>query len=147
MELAINLWAVLACAVLGIVLGTLWYGPVFGKLWMKETGITPEAAAAFRADPKKMRGMMAKSYGLTIVSSFIMAFVLAHVFAFASAFTGMSGVMGGLSAGFWSWLGFVLPVSLNPVLWDGKSWKYFFITSGYYLAILLVMGVVLGAWQ
>ncbi|MBI2610525.1 hypothetical protein HYW60_01140 [Candidatus Kaiserbacteria bacterium] len=38
------------------------------------------------------------------------------------------------------------PISRGSVLWDNKSWKYWFITSGYYLVALLLMGVVLALW-
>jgi hypothetical protein len=57
-----------------------------------------------------------------------------------------SGVVAGLEAALWSWLGFVAPVSLGAVLWDGKPWKLWFINAGYFLATLLVMGLILGYW-
>ncbi|MBI3341870.1 DUF1761 domain-containing protein, partial [Candidatus Curtissbacteria bacterium] len=38
MEFQINYMAVVAAAVVNMVLGFLWYGPLFGKPWMKMMG-------------------------------------------------------------------------------------------------------------
>lgn len=47
-------------------------------------------------------------------------------------------------AGFWNWLGFIAPVTLGVVLWEGKPWKLWVLHNAYYLLALLVMGVILG---
>ena len=49
--------------------------------------------------------------------------------------------------GFWNWLGFVAPVTLGSVLWEGKSPKLWVLNNGYYLVSLIVMGVILALWQ
>ena len=137
----INYWAVLVAAVVNMVLGFLWYGPVFGKAWQKETGMTAE-----KMDAAKGKGM-GKTYALMTLGSLVMSYVLAHALVFASAYLAVTGVMAGLQAGFWNWLGFIAPVTLGSVLWDGKSWKLWFINAGYYLVALVLMGVVLAMWQ
>lgn len=129
--------AVLLATLVAIILGFLWYGPLFGKAWMATMGITPEQVAEVKA-----KGMPKTTYPLMILSSLVMAFVLGHVYLFGSTFTGTFGVMGGLSAAFWSWLGFVAPVLLGGVLWEKKSWKWWLILSGYYLVSLLLQGIV-----
>lgn len=75
-----------------------------------------------------------------------MAYVLAHSIIFAGSFLHQGGVVAGLQAAFWSWLGFVAPVTLGSVLWDGKPWKLWGINAGYFLVTLLVMGLILGYW-
>lgn len=137
----VNYMAVFGAAVVSMVIGSLWYGPVFGKVWMKEMGISKEKAAAAK---KKGMGM---SYGLMFVGSLIMAFVLSHALVFAQTYMGVSGASSGLSTGFWNWLGFVMPVTLGSVLWEGKSWKLWKLNNGYYLVTLLAMGVVLAMWK
>jgi hypothetical protein len=62
---------------------------------------------------------------------------------FGSTYQNISGIEAGLSAGFWNWLGFVAPVTLGKVLWEGKPWKLWFLDSGNYLLTLLGMGVIL----
>lgn len=41
MEL-INGWAVLAATVLAFLLGGLWYGPLFGRAWLRALGKTED---------------------------------------------------------------------------------------------------------
>jgi len=136
----INYLAVVGAAVVAMVLGFLWYGPLFGKKWIESSGLSTE-----KLNEMKARGM-GTTYALMVVSTLIMSYVLSHVLVFASTYMNVSGISAGLSTGFWNWLGFVAPVSLGAVLWDGKSWTYWFITAGYYLVSLLLMGVILALW-
>ncbi len=39
---SINYLAVILCGIISMVIGAIWYGPVFGKLWMKQYGFTEE---------------------------------------------------------------------------------------------------------
>lgn len=132
----INYLAVVLAAASTMVVGSLWYGPLFGKEWMKLTGHKP--------DPAKQKEM-GKLYALQFVGSLVMAYVMAHSMVFAGAYLKVSGVNAGVMAGFWSWLGFVTPITLGTVLWDGKPWKLFVINAGHYLVAMLVMGAILGA--
>ena len=137
----VNYFAVLAAAVASMVVGFLWYGPVFGKQWIALMGFTKEAM-----DAAKQKGM-AKAYILMTVGSLVMAYVLAHGLTFGNAYLNMYGVAAGLQGAFWYWLGFVAPVLLGAVLWEGKSWKLWFLQAGYYLVSMLVMGAILASWQ
>ena len=40
MEVVLNYWSVLGAVAAAIVLGTVWYGPLFGKQWMRIVGTT-----------------------------------------------------------------------------------------------------------
>jgi hypothetical protein len=137
----INHLAVLACGVASMVLGSLWYGPVFGKAWIALSGFTPEKLA----EAKKKS--MAASYGLMFVGALLMAYVLAHSLVFGNAYLKTSGPMSGAMGAFWNWLGFIAPVTLGKVLWDGKPWKLWMLDSGYYLVLLVVMGIILTGWK
>ena len=141
MEVTINYWAVLVCAIVAIGIGIVWYGPLFGKKWMKliDMKMPEEITPAMKRE-------MYKSYVVTAISSFVMAYVLAHTLYFATVVTRMTGVEAGLQVALWSWIGFVVPVSLLSVTWEGRPWKYWFIVAGYYLVTLAVMGVILSVW-
>lgn len=133
----VNYLAIVACAILSMVIGSLWYGPLFGKPWMKMMGI----------NPKGMKGSeMGKLYGIQLVGSLVMAFVLAHSLVFAKAYLGEAGISAGLQTGFWNWAGFVGPVTLTSVLWEGKPWKLWLLNNGYYLVLLCAMGTLLALW-
>lgn len=137
----INYLAVVVAAISAMVWGFLWYGPLFGKMWSKEMGWSEEAMAE-----AKKKGM-AMQYAIQVIGALLMAFVLSHALVFASAYLHESGLSAGLQTGFWNWLGFIVPISLGVVLWEGKSWKLWFLNAGYYLVVLLTMGVILAYWQ
>ena len=127
-----------------MVLGFLWYGPLFGKLWMSLSGMTPEQIAACKE--KGGESGMGKSYALMFIGSLIMAYVLGHALIFASTYLHASGISAGLTAGFWNWLGFIAPVTLGSVLWEKKPWKLWILNNAYYLVLLSIMGVILALW-
>jgi hypothetical protein len=138
MEIPLNLLAILASAVASIVLGFLWYGPLFGKPWRKLMGVSEGSM--------KQTSGMGKTYALMILGSLLMAFVLAHNIIFGVAFTKITGVSGGLQGGFWNWLGFAVPLLMDGQLWEKKPWKLFWINAGYRLVSFLIMGVILATW-
>ena len=142
-QVVVNCWAVLVAAIANMVLGFLWYGPLFGKQWIALMGWNAEQIEAGKVKMKKDGW---KTYLLAFIGSLVMAYVLAHSLIFASAYLGISGISAGMMAGFWSWLGFVAPITLGSVLWEGKSWKLWFLLNSYYLIALLVMGSILALW-
>ena len=132
----INYVAVLAAAIASIVLGFLWYGPLFGKQWI----------ALMNFDKKKMSEMknkgMGKIYTIMIVGTLATSFVLAHFVDYLDA----TNIAGALQAAFWIWLGFVATVILGSVLWEGKPWKLYFLNAAYWLVNLAVMAAILALW-
>lgn len=142
----VNFLAVLAAAVAQIILGFLWYGPLFGKTWAALMGWTPEAMTAMKNDPQAKK-KMTRSYIIMAIGSLLMSYVLAHAIIFAGSYLNASGVSAGLMGGFWNWLGFIVPVTVGTVLWEGKSWKLWFLNASYYLVGLLIMGMILALWQ
>ncbi len=140
----VNYLAVLASAVFMMVLGGLWYGPLFGKKWIALMGFDQQKVADMQAQGM---GAMWKSYALMALGALIMSYVLAHGLIFGNAYLGTSGVSGGLQGAFWYWLGFVVPVSMGSVLWEGKSWTLWTINAGYYLVGMLIIGSILSVWM
>lgn len=140
MEVNINYLAVLVAAISSMVVGYLWYGLFFRKPWMDMMGYTKEVMSGMKMTANK-------AYSIQFVASLVMACVLAHLLVYASAYIGVEGIYAGTMAGFWSWLGFVAPVSLGVVLWENKPWKLWFINASHYLTSLVVMGVILSLWK
>ncbi len=143
MDLSINMMAVLVGGIVTMVIGALWYSPaLFAKVWMKETGITED----------KMKMAQAKGMGKTYLGSFIaslvLSYVLAHFVAIGVLASGLSPSFSlGAQIGGWIWLGFIATSFLNTVFWEGKSWTLYFINAGHYLAVLVLVGGILGTWQ
>ncbi|OGE73879.1 MAG: hypothetical protein A3I07_00060 [Candidatus Doudnabacteria bacterium RIFCSPLOWO2_02_FULL_42_9] len=143
MDVPVNYWAILACGVASMIIGSIWYGPLFGKIWAKLSG-WDNLDTAKRDEMKK--GMM-KSYALAFIGALVMAYVLSHHTVFAGTYLKTEGISAGLQSGFWVWLGFVVPVTMSDVLWGAKSWKLWSINTFYFLVQLLVFGLILGGWR
>lgn len=141
-QVPINYLTVVAAATASTVIGMAWYGFLFNKQWVALMGWTPQEIEAAKAKAAARR-----SYLVAAVGSLVMAYVLAHSLIFASAYFNASGFSAGLTAGFWNWLGFVAPVTLGAVLWEGRPWKLWILNNGYWLVSLLAMGVILALWQ
>jgi len=129
----INWLAVIAASLTGFVIGGIWYGPLFGKAWMKETGTTEE-------DIKESN--MAKTYGITWVLTLIIAVNLGFFFNDPSI-AAAEGALYGFFTGF----GFIaMGIAVNA-LFEGKSIKYILINGGYWTVMVTLMGLIIGAWK
>ena len=131
----VNFWAVLASAVASMVIGSIWYGPLFGKKFMSAMGMdswSPEKKAA-----------MKKSMGLTYLWQFLASILMFYVFAWLMGALGAKSAMDGIQAAFWVWLGFIVPLSLGNALWGGKM-ILFWLGIGNMLLTLGAAGVIIG---
>jgi hypothetical protein len=137
-QLGISIWAVLVSTLACFFIGFLWYTPLFGKAWAKENG--------FDTSGKVEGGAIAKGMIMNLIGNFLLAYVLAHNIAAWSFVPGIEefGMWGGIiNSAIFTWLGFYVPVDLNTVAWERKSWKLFFINSGYHLVNVFVASVIL----
>lgn len=127
-----NYIAVVVAAILNMVLGYVWYGPLFGNMWMKLTGRTKESM-------KGEKDQMPMVMGSMFLGALVMAYVLAVFVKMAGAGTIAEGAM----VGFWAWFGFVATVMLQDVLYEKKNKQLASINLGYNLVALLINGAVL----
>ncbi len=139
----INWLAIIAASILPLVTGFLWYGPLFGKAWMKESGMTEEKAKTMNP---------AKTYGLAVVFAFLIAFML---WAFV-----MTGGGPGEPHGTKQFLTFkhgafhgtilalfvALPLLATNALFEMKSFKYVAINVGYWIVTMALMGGIINVW-
>lgn len=139
----INWLAIVAAAILPLVTGFLWYGPLFGKAWMKESGMTEEKA-------KQMNP--AKTYGIAVILSFFIAFSIWPM-VFTGGGPGMPhGVEPYLTFKHGAFHGAMLgifvafPVLAINSLFEQKSFKYVAINAGYWILTMALMGGIINAW-
>lgn len=131
----VNYWAVLLAALFTIVLGFLWYGPLFGRPWMRLAGIAAETLKPGILD-----------FVVWIGGALLMSFGFANVLEPSSVYTHMRGVMSGLATGFWIWLSFVVPVTAGIVFSERKPPALWLLTASYYLVALCGIGAILALW-
>lgn len=157
-----NFYPVFVAALTTLLVGFIWYGPLFGKAWMKETGLTEE-------DLKK--GSMVKIFGLTYIFSVMIGMVMQlltiHQFGAlgmvggpeleASAQPSYAAFMAdygtafrtykhGALHGFMSGLFLAFPLIAINGLFERKSWKYILIHSGYWTLVMTIMGAIVCGW-
>ena len=137
-EMHINMLAVAIAVVANFVLGFIWYTPLFGKVWGREMGYDPNMKPA---SSELMKGMV-----FMVIGNFLMAYVFAHniaAWSFVPAVAEMSAAQNACMATVFTWLGFYLPGDLGSTAWERKSWTLFFINTGYHLASLFLVAMIL----
>ena len=126
----INVWAWLLATASCFMVGGIWYGPVFGKLWMKLVGIS---------EAEVQSANMAKIYGTTFGLQAIAAAMLAYVIGPDAGL--LLGLHWGLIAGVWVALAFGV-----GYLFEQRSFALWAVNAGYNLVSFAIMGIILGVW-
>lgn len=157
----INFLAIVFAALVPLLMGFIWYNPkVFGKIWMKESGLTEE---------KLKGGNMAVIFIISIVLSIMMGmflqFVTIHQFGALGmiggdtnlakpSFTAFMRDYGtayrsfghGALHSFMAGIFFVLPLIAINAMFERKSWKYVLINSAFWTVTITIMGGIICGW-
>ena len=128
-----NYLAVFVAALAGFGVGAVWYG-VFGKAWLDALGKTED-------DIKGSGAAQALPFVTGLVADLVMAIMLAGLMGHLGNIT----INGGLITGLFVWVGFVITTMGVNHAFSGASPKLTAIDGGHWLAVLLVMGVIIGA--
>jgi hypothetical protein len=132
-----NILAVIVMAVVYMAIGWAWYSPkVFGDK------IVCAHKNEMQNDDKSCKDCW-KSY----VAEFVLACVMGYVLADFAIGMNRDTFMSGVSLGFWAWLGFVATTLYSKVLWGSGPIVNFYISSGFYLVLMMLMGGVLAIWR
>ena len=147
----VNLLAVLVAGIVPMIVGMLWYGPLFGKRWLALMETTPEEIRE-GFNPLRTYGI---SFLLSLVTAFIMAqFIATTEFMMAAMFPGGGGSSegGGESAMFGALMGlmvliaFVLPVAHQGVAFEGRKAGLAWLNVGYNGVALIGQWMVIAVW-
>jgi len=131
MEFAgINYLAIAVAAAAGFMVGGVWY-QVLGNTWAQAQGRTKDD---FKPHPKP--------FIIAIISQLVMAFVLSGVIGHVGDVTLYRGVISGLMI----WAGFVATTLATNHGFQGAKLSLTLIDGGHWLAVLLVMGAIIGAF-
>ena len=157
-----NLLIIFLASLVPMLIGFIWYNPkVFGNIWMKESGMTMEKAKSMN---------MAKMMGLTYLFSLMIAFMLPTLVIHQAGMYSM--IMGdttpetkswldaavakygtnfrtfkhGMLHGFLSGLFIGLPLIGTSAVYEGRSGKYIWIASGFWMISMMIMGGIICQW-
>ncbi len=125
----INVLAVIVAAVVSMIIGMIWYGPLFGKKWMSLMGMKMPKDKKMPMMPMVMQ----------FVASLVMLFVLAYFISYSGALT----MMGALKISGMAWLGFIAANGISSVAFENKPMELYLIGVGCMLVTLLAGGAII----
>ncbi|GGD17236.1 DUF1761 domain-containing protein [Hyunsoonleella pacifica] len=154
-----NFIAILVAALVPMILGFLWYGPMlFQNAWMKASGMTEE-----KIQSGNMPVIFGVSLLLAIILAFFTQFLVIHemgvygmtegqlegetVQAFLAEWAGKYRSFGhGAIHGAMAGLMFVFPLLAIINLFERKPFKLTLINAGYWVVVLAIMGSIISGW-
>lgn len=137
---SINYLAVFVAAVAAWIMGAIWYS-VFSKAWVAAQGKTMEGVKREQA-AKAGQPAAFLPFVIVFISNLIMAAVLYGIMKHVGPFT----IRAGLISGALCWFGFVVTAITANYAFQGRKSMLTVIDSGHWLAALLVIGAILGAF-
>jgi hypothetical protein len=133
----INWLAVLLGGVIYMIVGGLWYGPIAGKAWLAEVGLTEEEIKA------------AGSPAPTMIKSFIAALFLSFGLAFLFIAAGMAeaGPVHGAITGAFLAIFVTGAASFPNYAFESKTMRHFLIHLGNTTISMTLIGAMIAAWR
>ena len=132
---SLNIFAVLVCTVVNMVLGGLWYSSIlFGNVWLKLIGKKAEEISKEEGN---------KAMGFAVIPAIVTAFGLALI----TGLTGAATIVDALIIGSLISLVFVGMSSLNLVLFEQRSIKLTLLNVGYPFVSMNIAAIILTFWK
>lgn len=131
-NVSVSWLGIFVAVVTAMIIGSVWYGPLFGKKWMKLVGL--------KRGQSSPAGPMLIMLGLAVIQSFVLAHFIAYVQYFYPDYSNLSV---GLLTGLWAFIGFILPVLVSNAVFAKGSMELLKINLGNQLITLLAIGAIL----
>jgi len=133
----INWLSVLAGALIYMVVGGVWYGPIAGRAWMAEMGLTEEEIK----ESGSPTAAMIKSFVAALFMSTGLAFILSMP-AFRD-----SGWQGGMMTGFILSILLIGGATFPNYAFENKTLRHFLIHMGNVTIAMMLIGAMMGYWR
>lgn len=138
MNIELNWIAIILAALSTMVVGSLWYGPLFGKVWKK--------LAKVKTDPDFNNSKAAVLYTTAFVGSFITAVVMAMSAFVAHHFFGGDFLWVTVVTTVILWLGFTATRINMHDSFEGRPMQLTALTNIHELVTMLIMATIIGVW-
>ena len=126
----INYLAVIVAAIAAYAVGSAWYTFLFSKAWQ----------AAIEVPETRMKEMASAMPFIVVgVAYLVMAYILAGI-------ANPQSVVAGVIAGILLWLGFIVTSTAANYAFAARKMELTLIDSGHWLAALVVIGAIIGAF-
>ena len=127
----VNYLSVLVAAIAGWIFGSLWYW-LLGSAWMKALGWAETGPSAPPI--------------ATMILSFLCELLMAAALFGIIHHIGEATIVRALFSAFMIWLGFVATTLAVNYRFARRPWSLVLIDGGHWLGVLLIMGIVIGAF-
>lgn len=138
MDIELNWIAILLAGLSTMVVGSVWYGPLFGKLW--------EKLAKIKRDPNFGGAKMAIMYIGAFLTSFITAIVMAAIVFVVYQFFGGNYLLVSVATTAALWLGFTAARIHMHDSFEGRPKQLTSLTLSHEFVTLIIMAVIIGVW-
>lgn len=132
-DVTIDWLGIVVAAVAAMIIGALWYGPIFGASWLAHVGKTRE----------ELQGQGGIGYLVALLGAFFTALILTYVTQWAGA---GGDFIEGMLTGAVMWVGFTLSTVVTGGVFEGKPWGLIMINSGNALLTFLITGGIVAAF-
>jgi hypothetical protein len=162
-----NFYIFFLAALVPMIIGFVWYGPLFGKAWMNQMGFTEESLK----DTNMVKTLLI-CYVLSLLIAFALMPMVIHQMGVYSTLAGdpgfaeqtgeaysyfqnfvatysdrfrtfKHGAFHGILFGFF----LIMPILGIIAVFEKKSFKYVAINAGYWMVILAIMGGIICQWM
>jgi hypothetical protein len=156
-----NFLIIALSALVPTFVGFIWYNPkVFGNIWMKEAGVSPESGKGMN-----MGIVMVLCYVLSFLAGMSLNFIVIHQFGLTSMLqnvpdaanpnsevgqhvkylldnygTNFRSFKHGALHGTLTGVFLALPIVATGAMFEQRSWKYIAISAGYWILTFMLMG-------
>ena len=127
----LNWLAIFVATAVAFALGGLWYGPLFGKAWMRAIGKT-------ESDVKPSAAPFIISFFTALLTSIVLAALIKSL--------GIDTLGGGLLLGAITGVGFIATAMASDSAFCGWGMPLYLIQSGYRVLYSIIIGGILAAW-
>ncbi len=132
MEFDLNWLAVVVAAVVQQIVGFLWYGPLFGRMWLQAVGKTREEL-----------GSPTIAIAVSVVCSFVTAIAIALLLTLADE----TSLGLGIAVGFVAAVGLAATSVATSNAFDGDPPRATALYVAYTIVSTTAMGAIIGAWS
>ena len=129
----VNLLGVILTAIVGQIIGFIWWGQIFGMKWAKLMGMSS-------SEVKKAKE---KSMKVPIIVMLLSNLVMAYTLSILLMATSVTSISAALTIAFWIWLGFIATIGVGVVLWQDKPVSLFWLNSIGWLVTIFAMTITI----
>ena len=133
----LNWLAVIVSALAYFALGAVWFGPVFGKMWMKGHGISQPT------EEEKKNMNMGMIFGMSFLKTIVMVVLTSYIVMIINYNGNMmtalkiGAVLGGIAS---------FPTGIN-YLFLKKPFSIWLLDGGYHACGVIITSVIMSVWR